>query len=180
MNFLVALALLSQPVGTPTEPPNGEIAYEILSRSLVAVMVQKGHFNGPDDTSPADPNGWSRQSNWQSDIDNLREICRAGLTDPPLWHIDRFPATEFCQAWQCLAIERYHYCEKQQAWEPDRAHLWRLGSKVNGAIAEIWQAAVSAQCEYNQPFERRAHLRKIRDIMGPELYEERAWPRWLY
>jgi hypothetical protein len=171
-DLLLAIALLSAPVGTPEQVPDSSrwpvmsaairwvaIDWEIMDEREVFGMMSSGSF--------------------QYDIDFLRKR-RIDLADAPklndsCWLPERQFANNNCHF---NAVYRKHL-EKRLIWEPDRFETISAVIAEADHLYQIWDAIRDAKGELNYVAGRRFALAKLKRLMSEEDWQACVLPPYV-
>jgi hypothetical protein len=172
-DLILATMLLSAPVGTPeqTPPPDRWVAmqaaihqvatdWEILDAREMRYVLAK-----PED--------------FQEDLDFLRKR-RIDLQDAPkVSESDRLPSRQAVN--DNIRFNRAYRknLENRLIWEPDRAGVIGDAITETERLYKMWDAIRDAKCDYHYITVRRVALKKLKEMVGPEMYSTGELPLYV-
>jgi hypothetical protein len=163
-DLIFAAMLLSAPVGTPEQVPPPDrwqtiqsaihhtaIDWEILDARETRYVLAK-----PED--------------FQEDLDFLRKR-RADLEEAPkVGESDRLPSRQAVN--DNIRFNRAYRknLETRMLWEPDRANVIGEAIRETERLYKMWDAIRDAKCEFHYVTVRRLALKRLMEMVGPEVY----------
>lgn len=172
-DLLLAVMLLSAPIGAHEVPPTAE-RWPAIRDSLQQTAV---------DWEILDPREKRyvliKLEDFQEDLDFLRKR-RAELAEAPhLFECNRLPDRNTINDYIRFNRAFRKNLETRLAWEADRAAFIVSVISENERLYRIWDAIRDARSEMHYVSTRRQALLKLRDMIGPDAYESAQSPPYV-
>ena len=163
-DLLVAVSLLSAPIGTPELPPEPD-RWPAVQQALHATALRLEILDERETRYVL-----SRLDDFESDLDLLRRR-HADLADAPLLaEAERLPGRDaVAQLIQFNRTYRLHL-EARQAWEADRADVIGVALAETDRLYKVWDAVRDARCDFYYVTVRRHALKRLRETLGDAAY----------
>ena len=172
-DFMLAAMLLSAPVGTPEQVPPPDrfatvqaaihqtaIDWEILDLREIRYVLAKA-------------------DDYQEDLDFLRKR-RIDLEDAPkLAESQRLPGRQTVNDYIRFNRAYRKNLETRLAWESDRANILGEAIGETDRLYKMWDAMRDAKCDFHYVTVRRIALRKLKDMLGEEMYSSGELPPYV-
>jgi hypothetical protein len=165
--------LLSAPIGTPEPVPSAE-RWPAVQAALKQTAIE-WEILDPRETRYV----LAKLEDFQDDVDFLRKR-RAELEEAPRV-IDAFRLPEREMINDAIRFNRAFrkQMETRMVWEADRAVLIRVVIDENERLYRIWDAMRDARSDLHYITTRRMALLRLRDQIGPEIYEAAEFPPYV-
>lgn len=118
----------------------------------------------------------ARQEDFWNDIQELRRRYQELADAPPLADALRFPERAIVN--ELLVFNRAYrkYLEDRQPIDPVHAHQLRAVQQEVDDLYQIWDAVRDARCDYYYVKVRRQALKRLRELLTPEVYQRGELP----
>ena len=172
-DLIMAIMLLSAPVGTTEQAPRAE-RWPLVQAAIHKVAI---------DWEILDPRETRyvlvKPEDFQEDVDFLRKR-RLDLEDAPnVNESDRLPSRQLVN--DCIRFNRAYRknLETRLLWESDRANVIEEAIRETEKLYKVWDSIRDAKCEFHYITVRRLALKKLKDVLGPELYSTGDMPPYV-
>lgn len=174
MNELfLAAALLTAPTGTP------EITPDIERWSAVRDAVHETAVKWEIMDKREERYMLACREDFQADLDILRKRYHELKDAPMLVDCHRLPDRKLSNDLIKFNRQFRTHLEERVVWEADRADLIDEAIKETDRCYRDWDAIRDAQCEFYYCSVRRAALKKYRDSIGEEAYNQGKFPSYV-
>lgn len=163
-DLILAAMLLTAPIGTPEQVPPAE-RWQALQAAIHQTAID-WEILDPRETRYV----LAKPEDFQEDLDFLRRR-RNDLADAPfVGESDRLPSRQAVN--DNIRFNRAYRkkLETRMQWEPDRASVIGEAIRETEKLYKIWDAIRDAKCDFHYITVRRLALKKLKDMVGPEIY----------
>jgi hypothetical protein len=171
--FLMAVALLTAVPDTPEAVPTAE-EFATLRQAIQAVALE-WEILDPREVRYL----LARPEDFEADINLLRRRYQELADAPPLIDCERFPDRETIN--DLLAFNRSYRQYLDARLPMHMARWWELRTALQETdqLYQVWDTVRDARCDYYYVTVRRQALKKLRDLIGPELYTSGQMPPYV-
>lgn len=164
-----AAALISSPPSSVSLPADEH--WPIYRDSIQRLAIQIEILD-PRETSYI----MSKRSDYEKDINLLRRRYRELADFPLISESLRLPDRQFIN--QLIIFNRAfrRHLVDRHILEQDRSEILRDAIRETDAIYKAWDAARDAKCEFYYITVRRQSLKKLKDMLGDEMYDAAELP----
>jgi hypothetical protein len=163
-DLILATMLLSAPVGTPEQVPPPD-RWQVMQASVHQVAIDWEILDGRETRYVL-----AKREDFQEDLDFLRKR-RNDLDDAPkVGESDRLPSRQAVN--DNIRFNRAYRknLETRLLWESDRANVISEAIRETEKLYKMWDAMRDAKCEFHYVTVRRLALKKLKEMVGPEIY----------
>jgi hypothetical protein len=163
-DLMLAALLLTAPVGAPEQTPPQE-RWPAMQGAIHQIAID-WEILDPRETRYV----LGKPEDFQEDLNFLRKR-RIDFEDvPKVSESDRLPTKQAVN--DNIRFNRAYRknLETRLTWEPDRANLINEAIQETEKLYKIWDAMRDAKCDYHYVTVRRLALKRLKDLIGPEVY----------
>lgn len=172
-DLVLAVMMLSAPVGTPEQVPQPE-RWPAIQAALVQTALD-WEILDPRETRYV----MAKIDDFQEDLDFLRKR-RGDLADAPkLMDSDRLPDRRIVNDYIQFNRAYRTYLETRLAWEVDRACLINEAITETDRMYRMWDAIREAKGDFHYITVRRLALKRLRDSIGQAAYDAGELPPYV-
>jgi hypothetical protein len=171
-DLFLAMLMLAAPVGTPEQTPKPNARFAEVAAALREVAIQEEWLGEGQKT-----NVFSYKEIFQRDLDEIRSHRDLLKDAPKVVESKRFPQNiEFYKP--ILTFNRAYRANlvKRLFGEQDRANLIMQAIKETDKYYEIWTFIMYSRDESYNIVSRRYYLKKARDLIGEDDYNNNVPP----
>jgi hypothetical protein len=169
-DLLLAVALLTAPVGTPEQTPPEDRWLAV--RDAIHKIAVEWEIMDPFETQFV----LTTREDFEVDLNLLRRR-HAELADAPrLADCRRLPDRRTAD--ELIKFNRAFrkHLEDRQVWEQDRIDLFSIAIQETDRLCNQWEVIRDAQCDYGSITFRRTALKKLRDVIGEDAFSTGQMP----
>jgi hypothetical protein len=163
-DLILAAMLLSAPVGTPEQVPPPD-RWQVIQSAIHQTAMEWEILDAREKRYVL-----AKPDDFQEDLDFLRKR-NIDLEDAPkVGESDRLPSRQAVN--DNIRFNRAYRknLETRLLWEPDRANVIGEAIRETEKLYKLWDAMRDAKCDYHYVTVRRLALKKLKEMVGPEIY----------
>jgi len=172
-DLLLAVMLLSAPVGTPEQPPTPE-RWPAMQAAIYQIAIDWEILDAREKSYTL-----AKLADFQDDLDFLRKRRAEMAEAPKIIDSGRLPGKEMIN--ECIRFNRAFRknLEMRMTWEADRADMIREVINENERLYRMWDAIRDAKSDLHYVTVRRQALMRLRDMIGPEAFNQGELPPYV-
>jgi hypothetical protein len=172
-DLLLAVALLTAPVGTPEQTPSEE-HWPVVRDALHKAAID-WELMDPRETRYL----LATRDDFEPDLNLLRKRYAELADAPKLSECQRLPDRRTVS--ELIKFNRAYrkHLEDREVWETDRSDMLEVVIQETDRLYRQWDAIRDAQCDFYYVTVRRAALKKLREAIGEDAFVTGRMPPYV-
>lgn len=172
-DLILAVTLLSAPVGTPEQVPTEE-RWGALRGAIYQTAVMWEIMDPREERYLL-----ATRTDFETDLNLLRNRYTELADAPKLADCHRLPDRHTVNDLIRFNRAFRKHLEQREIWEADRADLFQEAMRETDRFYHQWDAVRDAQCDFYYVTVRRTALKKLRDAIGADAFAAGAMPPYV-